>query len=255
MSEKYFGLRLTGMKPADVRAGELAKIISAFEDMIASTVKRERPQISKEELGVGLVKIENASVGLEFATKLPELTISAYDGITTSIATEKFLDLPSDTLRHLREIHSFIKSKNCEGELLSRNGKAILKAVLLPTTHIPQHPKVKVQTVIYGRIVRVGGADPRVMFEAASGKTLFCGVKSEQLARKLGQRLYSWGGLKGTATLDSDSLEILDFQVDDLTEYEGKLSLKNAFSELRNLASEYYDDVDDVDDYIAGLRG
>ncbi len=248
------GLRLTGMKPSDIRAGELAKIIVAFEDMIASTVHRTRPQISKDELGVGLIKIEDKSIGLEFSTKLPELTIDAYNVITDSVSNESFLSLSTETLKSLREIHSFIKSKNCEGELFSRNGKTVLKALLLPSTEIPQHPVMKAQTVIYGRILRVGGVDPRVMVEHSSGKTIFCRVKDEALARKIGERLYMWAGLKGSATLDSDSLEILDFKVETVTEYEGSLSLSDSISQLKTLAGEYYADINDVEDYVSSLR-
>lgn len=165
MDTEYIGLRITGLKPADLRAGELAKLISSFEDMIASTVHRNRPQITKEDLGVGLVKIEDKSVGLEFATKLPELTFPAYKTITSSVQSGDFLRLPSDTLQALREIHAFIKSKNCECEMLSRNGHTTLQAVLRPKTEIPEHPKLRVETVIYGRIIRVGGAEPRVTLE------------------------------------------------------------------------------------------
>lgn len=251
---EFIGLRLTGMKPSDIRAGELAKIIVAFEEMIASTVKRNRPQISKEELGVGLVKIEDKSIGLEFATKLPELTIGAYEEITDLVAKGNFLELSGETLDALREIHSFVKSKNCEGELFSRNGKTVLKAVLLPSTEIPQHPKVTAQTVIYGKIVRVGGVDPRVMVEQASGKTIFCRVKDENLARKLGERLYTWAGLEGLATLDSDSLDILEFRVERVTEYEGETSLINVFAQLKELAGKYYADIHNVEKYVSDLR-
>lgn len=251
---EFIGLRFTGMKPSDIRAGELAKIIVAFEDMIASTVQRNRPQIKKEELGVGLVKIEDKSIGLEFSTKLPELTIGAYEEITDLVAKENFLELSGETLDALREIHSFVKSKNCEGELFSRNGKTVLKAILLPSTEIPQHPKVTAQTVIYGRIVRVGGVDPRVMIEQASGKTTFCRVKDENLARKLGERLYTWAGLEGLATLDSDSLEILEFRVERITEYEGETSLVNAFAQLKELAGKYYADIHNVEKYVSDLR-
>ncbi len=254
MDSEFIGLRLVGMKPADVRAGELARIISSFEDMIASTVNRNRPQISKEDLGIGLVHIEDKSVGLEFATKLPELAVPAYNTITESVASDKFLQLSSETLKHLREIHAFIKANNCEGEMFSRNGHIILKAVLLPKIEIPEHPQITAQTVIYGRVVRVGGAEPRVMFEPASGKTLYCRVKDESLARTIGERLYTWAGLEGTATLDSDSLEVLEFRVEKMTDYEGGLSLKDAFAELSSVASRYYTDVSNADEYVAGLR-
>lgn len=254
METNFIGLRITGMKPADVRAGELAKILSSFEDMIASTVKRTRPQITKEDLGVGLVNIEDKSIGLEFATKLPELTFPAYKTITKSVAEEQFLDLSSETLRHLREIHHFIKSKNCEGEMFVRNGNVKLEAVILPKTEIPEHPVITSKSTLYGRIIRVGGTRPRVMFETATGKTLFCLVRNEILARRLGERLYTWVGLKGVAILDSDSLEILDFRVEEMTNYEGTLPLSEAIAELSSLAGKYYADIGNVEKYVESLR-
>jgi hypothetical protein len=92
------------------------------------------------------------------------------------------------------------------------------------------------------------------MVEPASGRTLFCLVRDEELARKLGERLYTWGGLEGIASLDSDSLEILEFKVEGLTEYEGNRSLRNAFAELKQLVGKYYDDINDVEGYISELR-
>ena len=254
MDNEFIGIRLIGMKPEDLRAGELARIIIQFEDMIASTVKRDRPQITKDELIVGLVHIENKSIGLEFSTKLPELALPAYYSITDAVKTENYLDLPGETLKHLREFHSFLKNKNCEAELFSRNGKTNLKAVLYPKTIIPEHPRIIGEVIIYGRIVRVGGEDPRVMFEIPNGKSLFCRVKGEDLARQLGERLYTWVGLRGIATFDSDTLEIMDFKVEALTGYKGDLSIKDAITELSGIAGQYYTDVMDVDAYVAGLR-
>lgn len=254
MDSEFIGIRLIGLKPEDLRAGELAKVISQFEDMIAAMVKRDRPLISKDELVVGLVHIENKSVGLEFSTKLPELALPAYFGITDAVATERYLDLPGETLRHLRDFHSFIKSKNCECEMFSRNGKINLKAVLLPKTIIPEHPKITGQILVFGRIIRVGGEEPRVMFDVPNGKTLFCKVKNEDLARQLGQRLYTWVGLQGTAVLNSDTLDITEFRVEEITEYEGKKSIKEVMLDLSALANEYYSDIDDVEEYVHHLR-
>ena len=110
------------------------------------------------------------------------------------------------------------------------------------------------QTTIYGRIVRVGGVDPRVMVEQSSGKAIFCKIKDENLARKLGERLYLWAGLSGLATIDSDSLEILDFRVDTITDYEGNSSLITAFNQLKELAGKYYEDIRDVEKYVSDLR-
>lgn len=110
------------------------------------------------------------------------------------------------------------------------------------------------QTTIYGRIVRVGGVDPRVAIEQSSGKTIYCRVKDEVLARKLGERLYYWAGLFGLATIDSDSLGILDFRVDGITQYDGSVTISEAFNQLKSLAGKYYEDVSDVQKYVSDLR-
>jgi hypothetical protein len=254
MSHEFIGFRLTGMKPADIRAGELATLLSSFEEMIASTVQRERPQITKDDLVIGLVKIEEGSIGLEFDTKLPELALPAYATITESVFKEQFHQLPSGTLKNLREIHSFVKAHDCEGEFFSRNGNVQVKAIITPKTVIPEHPKITAQITLYGRVMRVGGAEPRLMIEQPSGKSLFCEIHGEELARKIGERLYLWAGLEGTAVLDSDSLEILEFEVERLNEYQGTLSIKDSFAQLSKLAREHYADVTSVEEYISTLR-
>lgn len=254
MDESNIGLRITGIKPEDIRAGELANILKSFEDLIASDIKRHKPQIAKEQLGIGLVKLFDQSIGLEFSTKLPELTIPSFESIARIIEKETYLDLSTETLKHLKEIISFLKLKNCEGEMFIQNGKTDLKAILLPSMVVPEHPILLAKTIVFGRVVRVGGAEPRVMFESSPGKTLYCRVSDEELARKLGERLYTWVGLKGLASLDSDSLEIIEFKVDGMTNFEDSLSITESFRELGKIAGKYYADIQDVEGYIEEMR-
>lgn len=254
MDNIQIGIRFIGMKPSDIRATELAKIITAFEDMIASTVNRNRQEIPKKELGIGLVFIDEKSVGLKFSTKLPELTIPAYNEITKSISSDKFLQLSSETLKHLREIHNFVKARNSEAEMLIHNGKITVNAILFPKIEIPEHPKIKTQIVIYAKIIRVGGSKPHVTIELPSENSLTCQVKDEALARKIGQRLYTFAGLQGNATLDSDNLDVLEFRVEKLNDYEGRLSLKDTIAQLSSMSGKYYADVNDVEAYVESLR-
>ena len=254
MDTILFGLRFTGIKPPDITAGELAEVISSFEDMVAFTVQHTRPQVPKKQLGIGLIRLEDQSIGLEFSTKLPELTWPAYTMITSAMSQGQYLRLSSDTLKSLRKIQAFARSHECDSEFSSHNGSLKVLAVLSPQVVIPHHPVLQANTVIHAYIKRVGGNDPRVMVQLPNGHGLYCGVKNEAIARQLGAKLYQWAGLVGVARLDSDSLEILEFTVNGLSDYDDTKSVKESIRQLSATTSIYYADVSDVDQYVKDLR-
>jgi hypothetical protein len=253
MDHEQIGLKLHDIKPADIRAGELADLIKAFEDMIAATVAEKAPKIEKDQLGIGLVEINNQSVDLYFDTKLPELIQPAYHKITQNISTSEFLNLTDDTLDHLRIIHRFIKAASVNAEFFTSNGSTVFKATLFPDTDIPAHPRLKIHTTMYGRIFRIGGKKPKVGFETESG-TLYCSVANEDLARELARHLYEWLGLMGEAELKSESLQISEFRVIGITNYRESESIRKSFTGLSEIVGDSFANIQDVDKYINSLR-
>jgi hypothetical protein len=79
-------------------------------------------------------------------------------------------------------------------------------------------------------------------------------VLTKALAQELGRRIYQWVGLTGTARWSIADYSLQEFSVDRITEYED-LSLANAMSELGRVIGRYFDDVEDVETYVAEIRG
>ncbi|NEQ29724.1 MAG: hypothetical protein F6K04_01785, partial [Leptolyngbya sp. SIO4C5] len=55
-----------GMSPGKIRSKEIAEVIESVEDMIASMVVRDYPDLKKDNIVIGLKRIRQGSVGLEF---------------------------------------------------------------------------------------------------------------------------------------------------------------------------------------------
>jgi hypothetical protein len=254
-SETLLQIRFAGggILPENVRAGEMAEILIAVEDMVSGLVIKEHPKLTKDNLLVGLVSIEKGSLNLQFSSQIPEVTLPAFKQLTKSIKTQDFSSLPGTTLRSLAGFSDFIRKKNCEAEFISNNGRAKVLATLTPDIIISSPDYLKGDSVIYGRVIRVGGREPKAMIETAEGVTVYCEIESEDLARVVGDRLYTWASLKGKAKWDSQSLRLEEFKIVEVSDYGGSVS--RAFEELSLIAGKYFLNILDVEGYVSSLRG
>ena len=109
------------------------------------------------------------------------------------------------------------------------------------------------ETVIYGSIQRVGGAEPKISIKnSIDDSTLYCSA-SKEIAKQIGQNLYEEVGLKGIATWEKTTNQIIDFKVTEITKYK-KHSITEGIKGLSNLIGKYWDDVDDVILEVSKLR-
>lgn len=103
----------------------------------------------------------------------------------------------------------------------------------------------------YGTVLSVGGIPTCVLLQTLDGTYRYCPV-TEDLARKLGARLYTVVGLAGIMELRNmptgnvfHPIQMLPYQDRPLAE---------SFAALREIAGDAFDRIDDVDAYIAELR-
>jgi hypothetical protein len=248
-------IRLAGedIAPGTVRSRDLAEIIISAEDAIASLVVRDNPHLKKDEIVVGLVSIGEGSVSLQFATTLPQLVLPAYWEITESIEKDDYENLPPDSIDSLQNITAFTRRRNCQLEFYARDGDREALAVITPQTLITPIPLMTGSTTIHGMVVRVGGRKPKVMIELPDGQSVFCDIEYE-LARQLGQRLYTWVGLRGEAKWRSNDLSLQQFRVDEVTQYQDT-RLTEAMATLSEAAGRYFEGIEDVQRYVSELRG
>lgn len=241
-----------GMSPGKVRSKEIAEVIEAVEDMVASMVVRDHPELKKETIVIGLKSIREGSIGLEFSPNLLELTLPATHRITKSIQESNFATLPSNTINSLRKLSAFTRRYQCNAEFLEQNGRAQSLAVLTPETKIPDVYPLSGETTIYGEITRVGGAEPKIQFKTFDEKVIYCST-SRAIAKKAGARLYSKVGLYGLAEWNSETFEIENFHAIDISDYR-EAPLSEAFDELTDLIGNSFDNIKDVDRFVSEIR-
>ena len=242
-----------GIRPENVKAGDVAEVIQGVESMVESCVARDHPDVDRTKVIVGLVEIQGASISLRFSSQLPDVTVSAFETIGQAVATSRFSQLPASALDGLDGIALFTRKRRCTADLILHNGHRKVLATLTPETQITRAPLLSGDTIIFGQVVRVGGREPKVMVETVDGHTIYCDA-SVDVARKLGERLYRVAGLFGLAHWDAQTLVLERFTIKDVTPYED-VSLTEAMQQLAKIAGPYYSGVDDVEQYIATLRG
>ena len=241
------------VKPSTVKASEIADILKAVENMVESQVFRDHPEIDKEAVIVSFVNIRASSVDLQFASPIPQIANKAFAYIGEAVTKQDYTKLPSSSFDALDTIMIFVRKRQCTAEFATLNGQRTVVAKITPDTNIIRTPMLTGETIIFGKVVRVGGRTPKVMVELVNGQTIYCDSGID-IARQLGSKLYSVVGLVGLAHWDAESLKMEQFAIKGLTAYE-ESPLTDAMNELAKIAGAYYSDINDVDKYIAGLRG
>lgn len=254
MEETFFEIRLDGegIGPGLVRSKELAEVIESVEDMIASLVVYNNPELKKENIVIGLSSISRGSIGLQFAPNLTELTIPAAKRVAASLNNGDYSGMPEGTMKSLRNLTGFSKRHGCDIEIRYLNGASTTLAVMTPKTEIPVPVTLVGETILYGKITRVGGKEPKVQFTTIDDQIIYIKV-DEQLARKAGSLIYREVAITGTAYWNSETMRIDEFKLESISGYK-LTALPSAFNELKQLAGGAFDGIENVREYVTALR-
>lgn len=245
--------RSASLRPEGVRSRELSEVLQACDEFLTAAILAQAPDVSKDDLIVGLVGIAPGSVCLTFRSTLPSILDSSVAKIATSIKAGTYSSLPRHSVNGLQVIQRFAHRHTCDVEFrLPHRGEAVL-AALTPETEIPAAPRCAGMTALYGRVLRVGGrTTPRVMLQTTRGDVVYCDT-SEEIARKLGERLYSSVGVVGRASWYSDNLEVESFRVERVLGFSDRTYLQ-VMGELTTAVGKHYSEVSDVVRFVADMR-
>lgn len=248
--EDIMELRYTGatVRPDTVRAGELARLISATEESVLSVIEEEL--LDQDAVELHFVSLETGSVGLQFTSRKAS-AYQAFDRIAETVVQANYDRLASKAVSGLRVMHNFSKQHNSPLEFYSLRKSSEPIAVLAPAAVIQLTPRISGATTLYGEVIRVGGKRPRVRVRMLNGAELSC-VTSKPIAQQLGQRLYHTVGLQGTAQWETDTFSIVQFEVTDILDYDD--SPDDPIAQLSREFGHYFDDITDVDAYVRSLR-
>lgn len=254
---KQFQLRFSGgdVKPSTVPAHELADLLVAAEQTLMSLVSDESTDFDPSALVVGLVAVHDSSLGLEFASNRPDVIEPAFRRLTHAVRDRSFENFPSRGIAGLEVFGSFNARRNCRTLFFDDSDPQGAPVAVLPEDFLrvlPPRSRIRGETVIFGKVERVGGVEPKVRLRLSEHESFSCFI-SEPLARQLGPRLYEEVGLKGQATWDATDWSLLYFHGEEITPYEAT-PLTEAFTELRELAADSYSDLIDVEEHVRSLR-
>lgn len=254
---KLFELKFIGgdISPDKISSHELAELIISFEESMVGLIKRENKDFNEENLIISLVDVEEGSLKLKFKPKIFEIALPAFIAVSSSIKSNNFTNLPYKSVKALSNISTFCKTKKCSVELRkdTHSNKPTATIYAEHEITVPQDLFIVGETTIYGRVVRVGGIEPKVSISLSKGETLFCSI-TEALAKQIGKGLYEEVGIKGTATWLKEDYSIIDFKIDSFFPID-RTSLTSTFTELNKILGKYWEDVTDVEGEIAKIRG
>jgi hypothetical protein len=74
-----------GITPDNLKASEIADLITSYEDALLSIIARNNPEINLEEVFVSLIGIEENSVHLKFKPKVFSVVLAAAIVINSAI--------------------------------------------------------------------------------------------------------------------------------------------------------------------------
>lgn len=208
-----------------------------------------------------LLDVKKGSAVYEVAAPDGPAAIRALRLIGGYIERPDAADWSQPTLSSLEDLSQVARSMGCEIEILHADGKGGRNVIarITPQTYedIAGLAFVSGRTSIYARIEKVGGATKmgcNIRLPASPRKMVPCRVKYEELVRELGQYVYQSVLLSGEATWLSHNWKLKTMIVDSF-EPPKTGSILKALEGAYKSGGEAWDQVDDPDSLIAGMRG
>ena len=116
----------------------------------------------------------------------------------------------------------------------------------------PVSPYAKGTSTIFGRCIRVGGAEPKVDVRLPNRSRLLHVEVTEEMARRLAKNLYDNIAMTGEATWERDTWFIVNFRATSVVNIQSGTPLQ-AFKELGEMVGEKWKGID-VERFMEGMR-
>lgn len=241
-----------GITPDNLKASEIADLITSYEDALLSIIARNNPEINLEEVFVSLIGIEEDSVHLRFKPKVFGVVLSAAIVINSAIISNQYQTLPFKSVESLNRIWAFTKRRNCSGEISGSEE--------LPVARISAETEIKISdeffyqgdTTIYGKVERVGGSIPRVRIKLDDDQVIYTEIKESE-AKRLAKDLYESVCLKGFAKWRKEDLKIEAFKIEQVIDF-AEVPFPEAIQDLKGVIGQNWDEIVDPMDYLNSIR-
>jgi hypothetical protein len=255
-TREYLELRFQGAAgPSDFHSRDIADALVYFEQLIKAMLRREAPDVTVDDVIVGLVEIREGSNGLRFRASHMPKALAAYEVAARAVAEQKYDALDGTAREALVGIQrvSIRYDSAAEFRTHAQDGRPPL-ATLQPDEEIPEVEAERVTgtTTIHGRVERVGGKTPKAWIQTSDRSKVIVDVNEEQ-AQHLANRLYHSVALRGRAVWNLETETIEEFDLHEILPSKQK-GVKEAFAELSEAVGDVFEGVDPVA-YTRWMRG
>lgn len=254
MARVEFRVKISGPRPDEVSARNLAEILTHLEDAVVSFAETNGLEFPETGPALSLVDVGEGSDLLTFSVFEPVVPSVAV--ISTAIARNFYQLLPAETHEAMWRASEIVRKAGWGLEFLEDERAGVMSAVITPERGISPPPTPTMlsgSTVLLARCLRVGGATtPKAELRVVQGGRLINPDVSEKIAKELGHHLYEEVLVEGIAKWDTRTWEIKEFTVKAIYEFD-RIDPKLAVRELAEAAAGAWDHVDAVE-FVADQR-
>jgi len=248
-----------GVKPSTVNIGDLADALGALEKALAKP-DPDVPKKRNQQIPVSLTTIKEGSLDLRFETT-EQVLVRQFEACARAISADVFDPLADSVRRGLEDLRSVLGRWRAKATFRVWNPDGSIRDIGTLRTSaniLPVSEEIFGETEAVGTVFDVGGKEPNVHVEfVGQTKLVKCSLPHNEeiikAARKMGANVYGQFRLKGIATWDSRTGEIIKFSIQEAEEF-GGVSVEQAFAELRSQFSSSFNSIESADDYVARLR-
>lgn len=246
-------IKFTGndIEPNKVTANEFAKIVAAYENALLAVIKKNNPGRAGIDF-ISIVDVKHESLTINATPHSVEIKAAAND-INTAIKQGKTHRLPYDAVENLIVFQQFVNKFKCKAILNGIEGVETAEINVDTGIRISDSLYFKGETTVYGKIIRIGGSEPKVRIQTDSGKSLSI-VTTRQNAKDLSPHLYNKIGVKGIGKWKKENNELVELKAKSFVIL-SDIPLTEKLKGLSSLLGKYWKNIDNPDDYIATLRG
>ena len=248
MANATYPITLRNAEPETTPLGEFAKLIDNLNIVIVEMAHACDIELPEDQAVISLVDIEKGSNRLVFSflpfmwQVLSRVTISVEEGDLTALPIKVHNALYDISNQAERQGWDVLFSEKQSQSYHIRETEISAQQPIAP----PRPQFIKGTTTIFGMCVRVGGKTPKVDLALPNRNRLIHCETTKEIAINLSQGLYKNVALYGRALWDSNTLELVEFEVTEIAN-QAHNSPMTALEEISELVGDQWKDTDVID--------
>lgn len=257
-----FEVRLIGpdVLPERIPLRVVSDALSAVQDIASGRDPFEEQHVSPER-SINLLDVRRGSAAYQCIARAPEEAVSnltRFGSLLSSLDDHRGNgDGLVTALRPIETLSEIARSVGGQVQvtIIGQHRTPVFSVHQDDYRRVSERLFVTGETTIVGTVERAGGATETRCLLRVPGRRrgLYCDVKDQALARRLGHHLYEEIAATGTATWIHRTWRIHAFTINDFTQ--PRLgSVSEAIEELRSAGLNAWDEVDAPEKYLRELR-